>query len=1737
MASLSDETCRICRSEGTAEEPLYHPCKCSGSIKYVHQDCLMEWLQHSQKKHCELCKTPFRFTKVYDPHMPKTLPFFVFLKLAFKHITRLIIQILRLSSVLFVWLFWLPWTVRTIWRFYFYVADGGPLFDSGVGRGYPFNTSSLNISISGTPSLMGLIGPDVSSSITVQDAPAVNNSQPDRISDYLPPTTFRFGAGIANLTSSSQINQILVDTFEGQIITILVVLAFILIFLIREWVVQQQPPQPLDGNGQPVQQQDPRFDELLAEIERHRARREANVQGDAGEVGVPPRQPMFGSGDEAEGEDNSSEESVFGGNNSEFSFRAGRTEDDDGEMPFRFEEPVRVDETEISSSASMLAREQRQSEQLLQGEADMGFDLRGLTEVSYSDTDASTSAAPVYGKRHIHPMRKRKSLQIDQHHNTPQSVPEGSGFSFQPSSSSTPFQFGSTTRHPLADSPNTNDTIRRPHISRELSAMAAELRRNVEEREKWAELHSRLEQQEEQQEMDSEVKEPISPYQWPSQDSSFPVDNPDPREAGEYSEIPVARSTSETTSENTSKSYGFNPFSSGSDFNWTKYTEYAQQEEASGSGKGKAVVSGGRESSSGSDGSRKRASDMSWEELVEINEEESVDGTVDTEPNEHNSFDDGSSEDYADFHEQIQREILATAAKHYGGLEGRLGDRIRDAEPISVVEVAELVRDSHVAQAQNPGLRRELPTEAALPPPPPPPPPPAPVNIAPPRLAAPPPAPLPAPVANQPVPNGVADDDVEVDVDDFDGVMELIGMRGPLMALVQNGIFSAVLISATIGIGVWFPYMWGRVVLTILSNPLGFFITLPYQATIFTIELLIDLAIMFGSFLVYVSDLSGRWLLRPAGWVFPYIKQVAYSQGTSEFTQNLATGAHSRISKSVGSLINHVASMRTSQSPQNPLLLFKWPTAQSLDRTFAGISKTASIFGLNGTEIFQKLHRLVDYQAPTVQNLTVVFNATSLNATSLNATSLNASDIKDAVSGNSTFVQELANTGRDAVWTPLDRIIIVIAGYFFISVMGAFYLQHKRNLAKKGIHPQGFDRKVVEGLGQAGSVMKVVLIIGIEMFVFPLYCGFLLDLALLPLFEHATIWNRWLFLKEFMFTSLFVHWFIGTCYMFHFALFVSMCRSIMRDGVLYFIRDPDDPTFHPVKEVLERPVTTQLKKIGFSAIIYGVLVIMFLGGVVWSLHYSFSGLLPVHWSSNEPVLEFPVDLLFYNIFMPLAIKYFRPANILEKIYGWWFRQCAKALRLSSFMFGERRAEEEGVFVRKTWASWLLRRKGHIPTLAGTKEGAGGVTDFKEAPDSTDLTVIFERNGRFVRAPAKDSVRPSRENLFIPVNEKNERIDGENDPIDGDFGPNSESVTLVYLPPNFRTRIGLVICLIWFFTACTGAAVTVGPLVFGRFILGMLLPGSLRMNDLYAFSLGLYALGAVILIVSSFSAAKEATGRMKSAIASIQAFKQTAWICTIRALKIIYVLGAFVVVLPTLFAFVMEAYIILPLHTYFSTDNNHVIHFIQDWTLGVLYVKMLGRMILLDRDSAWSRSLEAIVANGYLNPDVGIATKKFVLPAGGAMLAALTAPLGIGFFINTFIVKGASPELSHQIYRYSYPAVLVVSVASIGIYFLYTLFDRWKQSLRDEIYLVGEQLHNHGERRPPESRPAPLAESSTTPVIPEAGPLLNAQGQPNGDDNENEQDRLQVPADLPNAQLARPEYALEQIDSSVQPATD
>ncbi|KAL7732615.1 hypothetical protein ACLKA6_013547 [Drosophila palustris] len=75
MDDLSQgDICRVCRCEALPDRPLFYPCICTGSIKYIHQDCLMQWMRYSHKEYCELCGHRFSFQPIYAPDMPRVLP-------------------------------------------------------------------------------------------------------------------------------------------------------------------------------------------------------------------------------------------------------------------------------------------------------------------------------------------------------------------------------------------------------------------------------------------------------------------------------------------------------------------------------------------------------------------------------------------------------------------------------------------------------------------------------------------------------------------------------------------------------------------------------------------------------------------------------------------------------------------------------------------------------------------------------------------------------------------------------------------------------------------------------------------------------------------------------------------------------------------------------------------------------------------------------------------------------------------------------------------------------------------------------------------------------------------------------------------------------------------------------------------------------------------------------------------------------------------------------------------------------------------------------------------------------------------------------------------------------------------------------------------------------------------------------------------------------------------------------
>ncbi|KHN75903.1 E3 ubiquitin-protein ligase MARCH1 [Toxocara canis] len=77
-SNLSRETsterlCRICHCSSMPDDPLISPCRCSGTLKFVHMSCLLHWLTICSRKLrrppiCELCLYKYRRRRIFKWH-------------------------------------------------------------------------------------------------------------------------------------------------------------------------------------------------------------------------------------------------------------------------------------------------------------------------------------------------------------------------------------------------------------------------------------------------------------------------------------------------------------------------------------------------------------------------------------------------------------------------------------------------------------------------------------------------------------------------------------------------------------------------------------------------------------------------------------------------------------------------------------------------------------------------------------------------------------------------------------------------------------------------------------------------------------------------------------------------------------------------------------------------------------------------------------------------------------------------------------------------------------------------------------------------------------------------------------------------------------------------------------------------------------------------------------------------------------------------------------------------------------------------------------------------------------------------------------------------------------------------------------------------------------------------------------------------------------------------------------
>lgn len=330
------------------------------------------------------------------------------------------------------------------------------------------------------------------------------------------------------------------------------------------------------------------------------------------------------------------------------------------------------------------------------------------------------------------------------------------------------------------------------------------------------------------------------------------------------------------------------------------------------------------------------------------------------------------------------------------------------------------------------------------------------------------------------------------------------------------------------------------------------------------------------------------------------------------------------------------------------------------------------------------------------------------------------------------------------------------------------------------------------------ATLKVAFFFVLDLVGFPLYCGLLLDVCALPLWQGASLMSLWAQANAAPLTFAFLRWTSGTVYMFFFAQFLSAIRGIVRPGVLCWMRDSNDPDFHPVKEILEKGTLEQLHKMGDSVVIYGALALSVLGVSVRVLR-CVPGLLPLRWAPYTPRTVAPIELLLVHFALRVLLKRLRVAHHAKRGFRRWWIWAAKRVRLSAYLMGDDQPDERG---HRVYASWAERARAWL----------GGA-----APPTVP-------DGGFARVPADDHPAP-RTSLFV-------RTDADGQPVDDDARAALDKqlaaldtmavkapYTIVYIPPHFRMRLVALFVLLWAFCVAVVAAGAGVPLGLGRLVVG------------------------------------------------------------------------------------------------------------------------------------------------------------------------------------------------------------------------------------------------------------------------------------------------------------------------------
>ncbi|GJX82258.1 probable E3 ubiquitin ligase SUD1 isoform X1 [Tanacetum coccineum] len=609
----------------------------------------------------------------------------------------------------------------------------------------------------------------------------------------------------------------------------------------------------------------------------------------------------------------------------------------------------------------------------------------------------------------------------------------------------------------------------------------------------------------------------------------------------------------------------------------------------------------------------------------------------------------------------------------------------------------------------------------------------------------------------------------------------------------------------------------------------------------------------------------------------------------------------------------------------------------------------------------------------------------------------------------------------------LSDVSTLAVGYIFLSSLVIFYLgaiaiiRYTRGepltmgrfygIASIAEAIPSLFRQFVAAMRHLMTMIKVAFLLVIELGVFPLMCGWWLDFCTIRMFGKS-MGQRVEFFSASPLASSLIHWVVGIVYMLQISIFVSLLRGVLRNGVLYFLRDPADPNYNPFRDLIDDPVHKHARRVLLSVTVYGSLIVMLVFLPVKLAMRMAPSVFPLDISVSDPFTEIPANMLLFQICIPFAIEHFKLRATIKSLLRYWFTAVGWALGLTDFLLPG--PEDDGG--QDNGNGDHVRQDGVNGQPGQNRRVVGYV-----GPE--DL------NGR----QATSGADPAEE-------------------ADVDEQSDSERYGFVFC-------IVLLLLVAWMTLLVFNSAIIVVPISLGRALFNSvpLLPitHGIKCNDLYAFIIGSY------VIWTALAGVRYSVDQIKTRRATVLIGQIWKW-CSIVA-KSSILLSIWIFMIPVLIGLLFELLVIVPMRV--PVDESPVFLLYQDWALGLIFLKIWTRLVMMDHalplvDDSWRVKFERVRDNGFSRLQGFWVLREIVVPIVMKLLTALCIPYVLAR--GVFPVLGYPLVVNSAVYRFAWLGCLGFSLLCFCAKRFHVWFTNLHNSIRDDRYLIGRRLHNFGE---------------------------------------------------------------------------